>query len=193
MELGTASRRKTTRKGFFRLLHTAYQRSVLRPYYYLAGLINLRRGRLPRAESCLCRAALIDPKNFNTRVQLGRVYFLMEEFFKAEQQFLKAQEIDPKRFHRNHLPEDYTCWEEIEAGEDRSDSIFGDYDTEGSLYSFDEGEYSGVNDIDSPGYQGEDFRYGDFSSYQEWKRIQSLPPITRTEIRNTDWDQIFSE
>ena len=171
-------------------LRTLYQKSILRPCLHLAGLVHLRRGRLPEAESCLCRAALIDPHHFNTRVHLGRVYFLMEEFFKAEQQFLKAQEIDPRRFHRNHLPDDYTCWEELEANEDPSRAVFGDYEAQGALYSFEESPH----DREGP-FQGdlEDFHYGDFSSYAEWQRFQSLPPIQRSEIQNIDWDQIFSD
>ncbi len=130
----------------------------------------------------------MDPTNFNARVQLGRVYFLMEEFFKAEQQFLKAQEIDPKRFHRNQLPEDYTCWGDVEPQVELDDVMFGDYEAEGSLYSFEETAYA-AEDTDNQ----DSFRHGDFSSYQEWKRFQTLPPISQTEIHNIDWDQIFSD
>lgn len=38
-----------------------------------------------------------------------------------------------------------------------------------------------------------EFLHGDFSSYDEWKRFQSLPPITPEEIRNVDWDRILPD
>jgi len=176
-----------------------YRKSLLRPYLYLVGLLHLRRGQLQKAETCFSRVVLLDPKSFNARVQLGRVYFLLEEFFKAEQQFLKAQEIDPRRFHRNHLPEDYTCWEEIDSSEEQANSLFGNFEAEGSLYSFQESSYqeptfeeSAFPVIEGP-EEAESFHFGDFSSYQEWKRFQAMPPISRSEMRNTDWDQIFSD
>ena len=189
MELRTARKRKAVHRGFLNVVRTVYQKFLLRPYLHLAGLMHLRRGRLPAAESCFCRAALISPRSFNTRVQLGRVYFLMEEFFKAEQQFLKAQEIDPKRFHRSHLPDNYTCWEEMESGEDQADSIFGDYEAEGSLFCFDESGAAGAEEADPSG----SFRYGDFSTFEEWQRFQGMPPISPSEIKNTDWDSILSD
>lgn len=191
MELSEARRRRrrTQSRGFFQIFRAIYRKSFLRPYLYMLGLLHLRRGRLDLAESCFARAVLLDPRNFNGRVQLGRVYFLMEEFFKAEQQFLKAQELDPRRFQRNHLPEDYTCWEEVETSEDRQDTLFGDYETEGSLYSYEESTFT----IDDEAERSEPFHYGDFSTYQEWQRFQIMPPISRSEIRGIDWDKIFSD
>jgi tetratricopeptide (TPR) repeat protein len=185
MPLGTLRRRTASRRSVWRFFRSVYQRSVLRPLLYVAALVHLRRGHLLQAESCLCRAALIAPRSFSTRVQLGRVYFLMEEFFKAEQQFLKAQEIDPKRFHRDHLPEDYGGWEELEPRDRATEALFGEYDAEGSLYSFEESE----TEAEPSG----GFRFGDFSSYEEWERFRALPPITAAEIRDTDWDRILSD
>ncbi len=208
MELSEARqrRRRTQSRGFFQFFRTIYRKSFLRPYLYILGLLHLRRGRLELAESCFSRTVLLEPRNFNARVQLGRVYFLREEFFKAEQQFLKAQELDPRRFQRNHLPEDYTCWEtcwetcqeETESSEDRQESLFGDYEAEGSLYSYEESAFTVEDNIIKENSKdnlesGEPFHYGDFSTYQEWQRFQVMPPISRSEIRDIDWDQIFSD
>ena len=274
-----------------RKLGQFFQRTFAKPCLNLLGRLHVRRGRFEEAEACFRRALEIDPMNFTARLQLGRVYFLMQEFFRAEQQFLKAQEVDPKRFHKNRLPEDYTCWDVIERQE--IDSIFGEYENEGSIYSFGDGSYpegstfaegsdplrerpfsdtpfsdsafadsessqsdtsfsgsifsdpvfseSGYLDsgcdaefeessaddafgeaqaadafaadslsearfeeseaagVDDAGLDPEPIRYGaksrfqgDFSSFAEWKRFQSLPPISPTELESVDWDQIIA-
>ena len=207
MELSEARqrRRRTPSRGLFQFFRAIYRKSFLRPYLYMLGMLHLRRGRLERAETCFSRTVLLEPRNFNARVQLGRVYFLREEFFKAEQQFLKAQELDPRRFQRNHLPEDYACWEtcwedgweEGQSSEERQDTLFGDYEQNyqdgGSLYSYEDSAFTVEDNPDG----GEPFRHGDFSTYQEWQRFQAMPPISRSEILamsdmdDIDWDQLF--
>jgi hypothetical protein len=191
MDLKTIPRRAAVRRGVVGLVRGFVQRSLFRPYLYLSGMIHLRRGRLAAAESCLCRAALISPRHFATRVQLGRIYFLMDEFFKAEQQFLKAQEIDPGRFRRDHLIEEDGAWPEFESEETGERGFYGDYEAQAALYAFDEHPQGAPPDPAGPETGG--FRYGDFGSYDEWLRFRDLPPIDRAEIGGIDWDRFFTE
>lgn len=202
MDLKTFPRRSAVRHGVVGLLRGIVQRSLFRPYLYMAGMLHLRRGRLAAAESCLCRAALISPRSFATRVQLGRIYFLMDEFFKAEQQFLKAQEINPDRFRRDHLSDEDASWPEFEADPDAGErGFFGDYGAQATLYSFEESavdrralpEQPVDGDLPAAGADPTEFRHGDFSSLDEWLRFRDLPPITRAEIAGIDWDQVFSD
>ncbi|MBN2492137.1 MAG: hypothetical protein JXQ29_14920 [Planctomycetes bacterium] len=190
MQLSTIRRKTAARRGLFGAVRYLYHQTLLRPVLYALGLLHLRRGRLLRAESCLCRAVLIAPRSFNARVQLGRTYFLMADFCRAEQQFHKAHEIDPTRLGRESLPDSCGDQEAVQAHESPAHRPpFGEQDAEELRSALEESALAPPAERPAASR----WRFGDFSSDEEWERLRALPPITRAEIENTDWDRVFSD
>lgn len=149
-----------------------------------------------QAERQFLEAQRIDPKRFD-RSNLPSNYAFGSQLHQFdEMQPYAGGRGSRSEYGRSH---DEVGFEKVDldgfgsngsgAGEDAIDRDPFDF---GSTELFDDGIFEEGFELslfdDEP-----EFLHGDFSSYDEWKRFQSLPPITREEIRNVDWDRILPD
>ncbi len=196
-----------------RRVRALFDRYVAKPALLFAGSCHARWRRFDSAVACFARAVAIDPDSFAARVRLGTVYWIRREYDEAERQFIAAQRIDPKRFDRSNLPAAYALGGQLPhfgptrpsaAPEEPVGSVIDESPAEepadvdhdpfdfGTSELFEDAVFEDGFELSIFDEETE-FLHGDFSSYDEWKRFQSLPPITPEEIRNVDWDRILPD
>lgn len=165
---------------------------------FLAGFANYWQSRLYFAEIAFKRILEIQPNHFKSHILLGKIYTLQEEHRKAAGEFLKAKEINNKKFRRYHIPP--SSLEEPQWG---SEDLLWNYENfihqfrkeKESLWNLDlqRGERDLPQQVRKKNMEGgiETFGFGDFTSFQEFKKFRALPPITREDIQKTDWEKLF--
>jgi tetratricopeptide (TPR) repeat protein len=160
------------------------QKGLLVPYHLFLGVFQFRHRNLGAAERHFLRVRDIEPGHFTARMYLGRIYYSLDDFFRAEEEWYEAQRIDPRRFRRDRLPEDFRL--RFEEGEDVEEDVFGPDPTE-------EPTFLTAEPDEEARPVTRRFRRGDFSSYEEYLRFKNRPPISADEIRRVDWDRLLSD
>jgi len=138
-------------------------------WYLLKARLALIAGSAARARTAAKAAVRRNPNSFVAHFLLARIYWGEQSAVKAKREFDLAWQIDPERFER--------AYARLKAvDEDVPD-----------LFSYPMGAEGGV-----PVYnrRGRVRAYGDFRDEAERRRFASLPPITRDEILQIDWDQL---
>ncbi len=174
-------------------------------WHLIKGVVSLRLGRLSGARNHFRRVVDINPDCYRARVALGQIHFHFLEVREGLVQFEHARRVDPTRFEKSGLQKivqsyelDETLYEERREAplfvnfrsEPETDSPFP---STGDAWDLDSLFDPAPNDagIDSP--QEPDQPPGDFSSLKEYVRFKDLPPITRDEIEDIDWNKINSD
>jgi len=139
-------------------------------WYLLEARLALLAGRRPRARNALKSALRKTPNSFVAHFLLGRLYWRDQAVVKAKREFDLAWQIDPERFERAYA------------------RLRTQQEGVPELFCYPVGQ-SGVRvSAHRPLRQ-----YGDFVDDAERRRFESLPPITREEIHQIDWDRFESE
>jgi len=167
---------------------------------FLIGVLNFWKSRLHIAEIAFIKILEIKPTHFKSHLYLGRIYIYQEDFPKAARVFIQAKEINYKKFKRYNIP-----LASLEDSLSNTEDLLWNY--ENFIQQFQK-ERERLRSIDNTGRKRKiphqlqkknregrlkTFWYGDFSSFQEFKKFQNLPPITAQDIQNTDWEKLFRE
>lgn len=137
-------------------------------WYLLKARLALLAGSPLKARNALKAALRRNPSCFVAHFLLARLYWREESAIKAKREFDLAWQIDPERFERAYV-------RLKAASEDLPD-----------LFSYPTGGGEGVPVFDR---RGRARAFGDFRDEAERRRFASLPPITRDEILQIDWDR----
>jgi hypothetical protein len=139
----------------------------------LKARLALVAGSTGRARTALRAALRRNPNSFVAHFLLARIYWREQSAVKAKREFDLAWQVDPERFER--------AYARLKAVDEDVPDLFA--------YPMGGGE-GGV-----PVYnrrRGRVRAFGDFRDEDERRRFASLPPITRDEILQIDWDQFQS-
>jgi hypothetical protein len=137
-------------------------------WYLLKARLALLAGADAKARTALKAAIRSNPNSFVAHFLLGRLYWRDEAVVKAKREFDLAWQIDPERFERAHT--------RLRAHQEDVPDLFSRPVTGGA-------EVSVFN------RRGRVRAFGDFRDEAERRRFESLPPITRDEIHDIDWDR----
>ena len=137
-------------------------------WHLLRARIALLTGRRVRARAALKRALQLNPNGFQAHFLLGRLYWRERSQAKAKREFDIAWQIDPRRFERAYgrLRSQRGGAPSLVPAEMKQDRGVRVTAHRGSRRP--------------PGHRNEDER----------RRIRDLPPITREEIHEIDWDRL---
>ena len=146
-------------------------------WFLLKARLSYWAGRRERARSSLKSAIRRNPGSFIAHFTLGRLYWRDHVTVKAKREFDLAWQIDPERFERA-----YSRLREMPHG---APELFA---------------YSAFSDAEAvsepkpvPLTIREESRADDFADENERARFDALPPITREEILEIDWEQLEAE
>ena len=137
-------------------------------WYLLKARMALLAGRRDRARASLKSALRKNPGSFVAHFLLGRLYWRDRAVAKAKREFDLAWQIDPERFERS-----YARLRDQQEGVPELFSYASARDEEVSRF--------GVRLCD------------DFMSDEERRRFRAMPPISREEILQIDWDRLQEE
>ena len=137
-------------------------------WYLLRARLAVFVGRRDGARSALKRALQRHPGSFAAHFLLARVYWRDRAVAKAKREFDLSWQIDPERFER--------AYARLRSREACVPELFS--------YASDP-----VEELSRFGLQPCD----DFGTPEERRRLLSLPPITREEIGQIDWDRFQEE
>jgi tetratricopeptide (TPR) repeat protein len=137
-------------------------------WYLLRARLALLTGRREGARTALKRALGRNPGSFAAHFLLARVYWRDHAVAKAKREFDLSWQIDPERFER--------AYAHLRVREESVPELFS--------YAADP-----VEEASNFGLEPSD----DFGSPEERRRLLSLPPITREEIGQIDWDRFQDE
>jgi tetratricopeptide (TPR) repeat protein len=141
-------------------------------WYLLKARLAMFAGAHAKARTAAKAALRRNPNGFVAHFLLARLYWRDQSVVKAKREFDLAWQIDPERFER--------AYARLKAVEEDVPDLFS-YPMGGG-----EGEVPVYN------RRGRARAYGDFRDEAERRRFASLPPITRDEILQIDWDS-FTE
>lgn len=133
----------------------------------LKARLALLAGRKDRARTALKAALRHNPNRFVSHFLLGRLYLLNRSTVKARREFDLAWQIDPERFERVY------------------DRLRGRGLGFPDLYS----DPARADEVSVSLRRRPERSCGDFRNEQERRRFESLPPISRDEILQIDWDR----
>ena len=137
-------------------------------WYLMRARLALLGGRREGARTALKRALHRNPGCFAAHLLLARVYWRDRAVAKAKREFDLSWQIDPERFER--------VYARLRSREEGLPELFS--------YASDP-----VEEASRFGLEPTD----DFASPEERRRLLSLPPITREEIVQIDWDRFQEE
>jgi tetratricopeptide (TPR) repeat protein len=137
-------------------------------WFLLKARIHLMMGRRDRARAALKGALRRNPNSFVAHFLLGRVYWRDRSIVKAKREFDLAWQIDPERF------------------EGAYGRLRAQHGSVPELFSY-TGMRTEVEEV--PVYRP----VGDFRNEAERQRFDALPPITRDDILDIDWDRFEDE
>ena len=140
-------------------------------WYLLKARLALLAGRRKRARASLKGAVRRNPASFVAHFLLGRLYWVDRSVVKAKREFDLAWQIDPERFERSYA--------RLRAQYEGIPELFPDT-------ALDQEEEITVT-------RRRARRFGDFTTREEKQRFEVLPPITRDEILEIDWDRFEDE
>lgn len=138
-------------------------------WYLLKARVALLAGSAAKARTAAKAALRRNPNSFVAHFLLARLYWREQSAVKAKREFDLAWQIDPERFER--------AYARLKAVDEDVPDLFS--------YPMGGGE-GGV-----PVYnrRGRARAFGDFRDEAERRRFASLPPITRDELLQIDWDR----
>jgi len=138
-------------------------------WYLLKARLALLGGSVAKARTAAKAALRKNPNSFVAHFLLARLYWREQSAVKAKREFDLAWQIDPERFER--------VYARLKAvDEDIPD-----------LFSYPPG--GGEGGVPVYNRRGRVRAFGDFRDEEERQRFASLPPITRDEILQIDWDR----
>lgn len=167
-------------------LAAAYRRFAVLPLLLLAARYHRYRANSAAAKRRLERATTIAPTCFKAHLRLGALYLEEHDFYHAKREFLLARELNPGKFRRLYP---------LVTGASGDVNI--------NLFYF-----PGYTDREIAGEAPEDFlrefigdpidecepkgpvRYGDFTSYREFRKFQEMGPFGEQELDGFDWDEL---
>lgn len=141
--------------------------------FLLKARLSNWAGRRERARSCLKSAIRRNPGSFIAHFMLGRLYWRDHAVVKAKREFDLAWQIDPERFER--------AYSRLREMPDGAPELFA-YTAE-----------TIAEPVPVPLTIGQELRSDDFVDDNERARFDALPPITREEILEIDWEQLEAE
>lgn len=186
-----------------------YHRLLSAPCHLLAGRLAFARHAFDTAKAHFLKVLDVNPDHFASHVYLARISLLEENESEAFRQMLAARRIDPRRFARLGLGEEYG----VTAGPNGALSPdpfledgflrLGSGSADAGIASTGIESNRGIGfrsprrlstrpahgDLGSP---AEPPRPGDFTSAEEALRFKDLPPITRDDIASIDWERVDS-
>jgi tetratricopeptide (TPR) repeat protein len=137
-------------------------------WYLLKARLALFAGALGKARAAAKAALRKNPNSFVAHFLLARLYWREQSAVKAKREFDLAWQIDPERFER--------AYARLKAVDEDVPDLFS-YPMEG-----------GAGGVPVYNRRSRARAYGDFRDEAERRRFASLPPITRDEILQIDWD-----
>jgi tetratricopeptide (TPR) repeat protein len=140
-------------------------------WYLLKARIALFAGQRHRARTALKAALRRNPSSFMAHFMLGRLYWRDRSIVKAKREFDLSWQIDPERFERA-----YTRLRDLQEGAPE-------------LLAYPPDPQEVPVTARSRGH----VYYGDFMNEAERERFDSMPPITREEIHQIDWDSFYRD
>lgn len=140
-------------------------------WYLLKARLALLAGWRPRARASLKGALRRNPNSFVAHFLLGRLYWRDQSVTKARREFDLAWQIDPERFER--------AYSRLRSQQEGVPELF---------------TYPMGEEVHAFQRRARAHRYiGDFRSEAERQHFEEMPPITREEIRQIDWDRFEDE
>ena len=136
-------------------------------WFLLKARLHVMAGKRDRARAALKAALRRNPNSFVAHFLLGRVYWRDRSAVKAKREFDLAWQIDPERFEG--------AYARLRAQHEGVPELFS---------------YTGVQETELPSFAP---YYGDFRDEEERQRFEALPPITRDDILEIDWDRFQDE
>lgn len=191
------------------------RRLVFRPiavnWHFFHGLLAFRLRHLSRARRHFRRVLDLDTDHFRARVLLGQIHFHFLEVPEGLEHLSYARRLDPVRFQRAGLDEYFQGYD-LEWGnprEKKETPLVANFRYEpetnglglGESWEFDPHNGNGIAPESlapetfsaHPNSRSRNRGIGDFTSAQEYGRFKDLPPITRDEIEEIDWNKVTSE
>lgn len=136
-------------------------------WYLLKARLALLAGGTAKARTALKAALRRNPNSFVAHFLLGRLYWREQSVVKARREFDLAWQIDPERFER--------AYARLRAQQDDVPDLFSYPMQAGGIPIVSRRPRTRI--------------HGDFRDEAERRRFDSLPPITRDEILQIDWDR----
>lgn len=133
--------------------------------------IALALGERDRAREALRGVLSRNPNSFPAHFQLGRLYLLDDSPVKARREFDLAWQIDPERFEG--------AYARLRNGMPGAPDLFG------------AGEPADGRPVSIRAGGRREER--DYRSEDERQRFAAMPPISREEIREIDWERLEQE
>lgn len=186
-----------------------YHRLLSAPCHLVAGRLAFARRAYDTAKAHFRKVLDVNPDHFSSHVFLARISLLEENESEAFRQMLAARRIDPLRFARLGLGEEYGVLADPN-GSPSADPFLED----GFLRLGSGGADAPIASTGLESNRGIGFRAprqlstrpaqgdlgspteresaGDFTSAEEALRFKDLPPITRDDIASIDWDRVDS-
>jgi len=170
-----------------RRLKDVYRRLAVLPVLLLAARFHRYRSNLFLAKARLIRATRLFPDCFQAHLRLGAVYLEEHDFYRAKREFLLAREINPGKFRRLYP---------LLTGQTGDINInlfyfpgFTDKEPEEASANFLR-EFIGepADDVEPKAV-----KWGDFSSYREYRKFQDLGPFRPDEVEKVDWDSLLDD
>jgi hypothetical protein len=130
---------------------------------------------------------MLAPTCFTAHLRLGALYLEENDFSRARREFLMAREINPGKFRRLYP---------LITGRSGDINInlfyfpgYSDRDSGPAPADFLR-EFIGEPLVDDA---EEGVRWGDFSSYREYRKFQEMGPFRPEEVEAVDWDALSTE
>lgn len=170
--------------GLMSGLRRVLNRLTVVPFLLLAAKYHRYRANPGVAKERLLRASLLAPSCFTAHLRLGAIYLEESDFSRARREFLLAREINPGKFRRLYP---------LLTGRSGDINInlfyfpgYSDRDSDPAPADFLR-EFIGEPLVEAT----EDaVRWGDFSSYREFRKFQEMGPFRPDEVRAIDWDDL---
>jgi tetratricopeptide (TPR) repeat protein len=176
----------------------ALLRGVGAPVCHLAGLVWLRLNAAPRAQVAFERVLDISPNHFGACMGLGRALLVLEEFDQAALAFQRARRIDPIRFDATReamfLAQEREALKQLEEDDDDSGIEKDTYLKLPAPYDVPRPRIvaDGIA-RKHPRSNTKAFRFKDYASYEEYRRLESRARISREDIAEIDWDRLLDQ
>jgi hypothetical protein len=138
----------------------------------------LDRGDLRGATKALERALRRKPDAFQALLHLSRAYLRARDLFRAHRTLARAREVDPRRF-----PQEAARWVSREG--------YQLEEVTPSRPAARAPQPAVARTVRRP--SSTVLRYGDCRDLDEYARFRAMPPISRAEIDDCDWDSVLDD
>lgn len=171
--------------GLARKFLGIYRRVAVVPMLLISARLHRYRSNRSAAKEKLLRATALAPTCFKARLRLGALYLEEHDFYKARREFLLARDLSPGKFRRLYP---------LITGQSGDININLFYFPGLTDQDLDKAPEDFLREfIGEPREQrGEEtVRWGDFSSYREFRKFQEMGPFQSEETTDVDWGSVL--